>query len=374
MFDRQELRELASLRDEENLICSFYYPLEKGEPTEQGALIRLKNMITEATSERPEWTTVQLRSVSDDLDRVQSLVGDELVSGSGGLAVFACSATDLWDVFHLPDGVRSMLAIDHTTHMRPLIEFLSRYQRYCTALIGKGRSRIFLLDVGSVEERSDVSSEVPGRHDEGGWAQARYQRHHDDLVMHHLKEMAEETFSLLRDEEFDGLFVCGTDELVSEFIEYLHPYLREKLLGSFPIQMTSSAAEVQGLTLAEGVELLEGRDADAVEKLRAEVHSGNLGAAGLEDTIHALQKGQVLSLLVTEDFDAPGHRCSSCAQLSLTSPCPFCGGPSEPVQDIVEEIVKQAFLQNCETIFIRGDSSEGLAELGDIGALLRYAG
>jgi len=374
MFDRQELRELASLRDEENLICSFYYPLEKGEPTEQGALIRLKNMITEATSERPEWTTVQLRSVSDDLDRVQSLVGDELVSGSGGLAVFACSATDLWDVFHLPDGVRSMLAIDHTTHMRPLIEFLSRYQRYCTALIGKGRSRIFLLDVGSVEERSDVSSEVPGRHDEGGWAQARYQRHHDDLVMHHLKEMAEETFSLLRDEEFDGLFVCGTDELVSEFIEYLHPYLREKLLGSFPIQMTSSAAEVQGLTLAEGVELLEGRDADAVEKLRAEVHSGNLGAAGLEDTIHALQKGQVLSLLVREDFDAPGHRCSSCGQLSLTSPCPFCGGPSEPVQDIVEEIVKQAFLQNCETIFIRGDSSEGLAELGDIGALLRYAG
>jgi peptide chain release factor subunit 1 len=374
MFDRQELKELASLRDEENLICSFYYPLEKGEPTEQGALIRLKNMITEATNDRPGWTTSQLKSVLDDLDRVQSLVADELVSGSGGLAVFACAARDLWDVLHLPDKVRSLLAIDHATHMRPLLEFLTRYQRYCTILIGKGRSRIFLLDVGGVEERSDVSSEVPGRHDEGGWAQARYQRHHDDLVMHHLKEMAEETFSLLRDEEFDGLFVCGTDEVVSEFIEYLHPYLRERLFGSFPIQMTSSAAEVRQSTLAEGAELLEARDADAVEKLRAEVHSGNLGAAGLEDTIHALQKGQVLSLLVREDFDAPGHRCTSCGQLSLTSPCPFCGGAPEPVQDIVEEIVKQAFLQNCEITFIRGDSSEGLAELGDIGALLRYAG
>jgi peptide chain release factor subunit 1 len=374
MFDREELRELANLREKENLICSFYYPLEKGEPSEQGALIRLKNMIAEATSDQPDWSSVQAKSVSDDLERVQSLVADELVSGSGGLAIFACAATDLWDVLRLPDKVRPFLAIDHTTHMRPLLEFLSRYQRYCTVLIGKGRSRIFLVDAGGVEERSDISSDVPGRHDEGGWAQARYQRHHDDLVMHHLKEAAEETFGLLQDEEFDALFVCGTEELVSEFAEYLHPYLRERLQGSFPIPMTSSVAEVQQSTLAEGGGFLEARDADAVEKLRAEVHSGNLGAAGLQDTIHALQKGQVLTLLVGEDFEAPGHRCTSCGQLSVTSPCPFCGGPTEPVQDIVEEIVKLSFLQNSELIFARGESGEHLAELGGIGALLRYAG
>lgn len=374
MFDRQELRELASYRDEENLICSFYYPMEKGEPAEQGSLIRLKNMVTEAMNNQDDWTTSQTKSVSDDLERVQNLVAEELVSSSGGLAVFACSAAGLWKVFHLPDKVKPLLALDHTTHLKQLIRSLARYQRYCTILIGKGRSRVFLVDTDGVEEPFDVFTDVPGRHDEGGWAQARYQRHHDDRVMHHLKETGEEILTLLKDEEFDGLFVCGTDDVVSEFVEYLHPYLKERLIGSCAMEMTSSAAEVRQSILSAAGELLRARHADAVEKLRAEVHSGNLGAAGLEDTIHALQKGQVLSLLVTEDFSAPGHRCTSCGQLSLISPCPFCGGETEPVQDIAEEMVKLSFLQNSETIFAGGRSGEVLAELGHIGALLRYAG
>lgn len=374
MLDRQELRELASYRDELNLICSFYYPLEKGEPAEQGALIRLRNMINETMAHQGDWTSAQDKSVYEDLERIEGLVAEELVVSRGGLAVFACSAAGLWQVFHLPDKVGPLLAVEHTIRLRPLIEFLTRYERYCTALVGKGRARIFLVDGAGVEERADVFGEVPGRHDQGGWAQARYQRHHDNHVMRHLKDTAEETFSMLRQEEFDRLFVGGTEELVSEFVEYLHPYVKERLAGSFPAEMTSSPAEVQQLTMAEAGELLETHQGDVIEKLRAEVHSANLGAAGLEDTIHALQKGQVMTLLINEDLEGSGLRCTSCGQLSLTCPCPFCGGEMEVLPNIMEEVVKQAFLQNCEMMFVGGDHREKLAELGGIGALLRFAG
>lgn len=374
MLDKRELRELASYRDEANLICSFYYPLEKGEPTEQGALIRLRNMISETAANQADWTSAQARSVSEDLERIEGLVGEELVLSHGGLAVFACSAAGLWRVFHLADKVGPLLVAEHTIRLRPLIEFLTRYERYCTALVGKGRARIFLLDAAGVEERADVFGEVPGRHDQGGWAQARYQRHHDDRVMRHLKDTAEETFSVLQQEEFDRLFVGGTEELVSEFVGHLHPYLKERLAGSFPAEMTSSPAEVQQLTMAEAGELREARLGDALEKLRAEVHSGNLGAGGLDDTLHALQKGQVMTLLINEDFESAGVRCTSCGQLSLSSPCLFCGGETEALPDIAEEVVKQAFLQNCELMFVGGDNKEKLAELGGIGALLRFAG
>lgn len=374
MFDLEELRELARYRDESNLVCSCYYPLEKGEPGGEGALIRLKNLISEALANREEWTGSQHKSVSEDLARIEGLVAEELVLSSGGLAAFAASAAGLWKVFHLPVRCGPMLVVDRTTRMRPMIEFLDRYRRYCTVLVGKGKARIFLLDPGKVEERSEVLGVVPGRHDQGGWAQARLQRHHDDRVMHHLKETADEVFSLFKEEAFHQLFVAGTEELVSEFIDYLHPYVKDRLSGTFPMEMVSSAAEVQEQTLSAGRDLFQSEEGEAIDSLRAEVHAGKLGAAGLDDTLHALQKGQVRRLLVKEDFEAPGHRCRSCGQLSLHTPCPFCGGETETLDDIVESVVTEAFLSNCQTTAVGEANGEKLAELGGIGALLRFAG
>jgi peptide chain release factor subunit 1 len=374
VFDFDELRELARYRDERNLVCSCYYPLEKGKPSGEGALIRLKNLVSEALAGREDWTGSQYKSVSEDLARIESLVADELVLSSGGLAVFAASAAGLWKVFRLPVKCGPLLVVDHTTRMRPMIEFLDHYRRYCTVLVGKGKARIFLLDPGGVQERSEVLGLVPGRHDQGGWAQARLQRHHDDRVMHHLKETTDEVFALFKEEAFDQLFVAGTEELVSEFVEYLHPYVRSRLSGSFPMEMISSADEVQEQTLSAARDLLQSKEGEAIDNLRAEVHAGDLGAAGLEDTLHALQKGQILRLLVKDDFQAPGHRCRSCGQLSLHAPCPFCGGETETLDDIVESVVTAAFLGHCQTTFVGGANGEKLAELGGIGALLRFAG
>ena len=374
MLDREELKGLASYRDDENLIISFYHPLEKGEPTEEGDIIRLKNLINEAQAARGDWTSAQVKSVSGDLARIERLVMEERVMSKGGLAVFGCSATDLWRVYRLPDKVGSLLVVDHTTRMRPLIELLNRHKLYCTVLVGKGRARVFLLNPAKVEERSDIFGVVPGRHDQGGWAQARYQRYHDDRVMRHLKDTADQTFSLLQNEDFQRLFVAGTEELVSEFVEHLHPYLKDRLAGTFPMEMVAPPKEVQEQTLLVASELRESYDTDAIEKLRGEVHTGNLGAAGLEDTLHTLQKGQVLMLLVNEDFSASGLRCRSCGSLSLVDPCPFCGAATEPLGDIVESIVSQAFIQNCDIRFITGANKARLGELGNIGALLRFAG
>jgi peptide chain release factor subunit 1 len=311
--------------------------------------------------------------VSDDLARIERLTTEEMVLGSGGLAVYASSAAGLWEVFRLPDKIGPLLAIDHVIRMRPMIEFMNRYQRHCTVLVGKGRARIFLVDPAGVEERPEVLGEVPGRHDQGGWSQARYQRHHDDRVMRHLKQTADQTFSLLQSEGFEQLFVAGTDDVVSGFVAYLHQYLRERLAGTFPMEMVSSAVEVGEQTRSAARELTEERHGDTIASLRAEVHTGNLGAAGLEDTLQALQKGQVLRLLVNDDFVASGQRCRNCGLLSMTSPCPFCAGETERLEDIVEHVVTEAFLQNCEITIVGVENREHLAELGGIGALLRFA-
>jgi peptide subunit release factor 1 (eRF1) len=138
--------------------------------------------------------------------------------------------------------------------------------------------------------------------------------------------------------------------------------------------MVSTSAEVQEQTLRAARELTAADVRGAIENLRAEVHTGNLGAAGLEDTLQALQRGQVLRLLVHEDFTTPGQRCTRCGLLSLRNPCLFCGGETRALADMVESVVTEAFLRNCEITFVSAADGEQLEEMGGIGALLRFAG
>ncbi len=373
-MDRERLRYLAGLRSEKRLIVSLYLPLEKGEPGEAKPPIRLKNLISQALEAKESWTPEQIRSVGEDLARIERLVAEERVLGSKSVVAFASSPLGLWEVFRPPVGVGKGLAIDHVPRVAPLIALAGQLERYCTVLIDKSRSRIFFLDLGSVEERYDIYGVVPGRHDQGGWAQARYQRHHDDHVMHHLKDTAYELFRLHHEEGFHSLLVAGTEEVVSQFADYLHPYLKESLVATLTLEMTASPKEIQEETLAIVEQLRKEEDHQLIERLRGEALSGNLGVIGLEDTLHAWQTGQVFTLLVNEGFHAPGRRCPQCGSLTVREgSCPYCNQTLEPLRDVVEELIKRAFLRNTEIKSIAGENKEALAEMGNIGALLRFA-
>ncbi|MCJ7667714.1 MAG: hypothetical protein MUP04_05455, partial [Anaerolineae bacterium] len=95
-MDRERLRYLAGLRSEKRLIVSLYLPLEKGEPGEAKLPIRLKNLINEALEAKESWTPEQIRSVEEDLARIERLVAEERVLGSKSVIAFASSPLGLW--------------------------------------------------------------------------------------------------------------------------------------------------------------------------------------------------------------------------------------------------------------------------------------
>ena len=239
-MDIERLNYLTSLRSEKHLLVSLYLPLEKGEAGEAKLPIRLKNLINEALEAKEGWTPEQIHSVEEDLARIERLVAEERVLGSKSIVAFASSPLGLWELFRPPVRVKRDLAIDHAPRVAPLIALAGKLERYCTVLIDKSRARIFLLDLGDVEEQYDIYGAVPGRHDQGGWAQARYQRHHDDRVMHHLKYTADELLRLRQEEGLQRLLVAGTEELVSRFTDYLHPYLKKCLVATLSLEMTAS--------------------------------------------------------------------------------------------------------------------------------------
>ena len=85
-------------------------------------------------------------------------------------------------------------------HVAPLVSLVGRGEGALVVAVSRERGQIFRLRAGSLEELEDLSEEQPRRHDQGGWSQARYQRHIDNLALEHLRAVADRLDAIVRRE------------------------------------------------------------------------------------------------------------------------------------------------------------------------------
>ena len=375
MLTRHEVEELGRYRSDKYPVISLYLNIDTRSPEQDRSLIRLKNLFHQVEGAREAMTTDEVESVTRDQERIRTFVREQAMQGARGVAVFASSGAGLWETYTFPNRVGQHIEIGESPYVKPLFRMLERYKPICTVLIEKGKSRIFLLYANEIEDLTDVFSPVPGRHDQGGWAQARLQRHHDERVIQHLKTTADQLFRLYQDGVFRRLLIGGTDELVTQFQEYLHPYLRDRVVATFPMEMMANVKKIQERS-NQALEASERATQQVLlERLESESAAQKLGMAGLRATIRALERGQIMTLLVNDGFAEPGYRCVSCGHITLNEDdqCPYCSGELEYIDDVVAHIIDQVYEQDCDVVFVAGDSNVArLAQLGDIGALLRY--
>jgi peptide subunit release factor 1 (eRF1) len=102
------------------------------------------------------------------------------------------------------------------------------------------------------------------------------------------------------------------------------------------------------------------------------VSTGGRGAAGLDETLGALNERRVETLLIDEGFSAPGSVCASCGYVGAREggACPVDGGELERRDDIVETAIELAIAQSAEVLVVR--HNDDLAAHGSIGAVLRF--
>ncbi len=372
MITKHELDLLSNYPASESPIISFYLSIDRRERVdEKTPFTELKNLLKTGQEDLSRWSAEYRVPLTLYLTRIEETVEEERGGKARGIVVFA--GEKLWQVYRLPVQPGNHLVIDRTPYVKPLILLFRRQPRYCTVLVDKERARLFLIQMGEIQDYSMVLDEVPKRHEQGGWAQARLQRRHDDYVMHHLKRSAELTFEFFQREGFDYLLIGGTEELTSAFYDRLHTYLQETVTGFLPIATMASPSEVleQTLHFMEDVEARLGEELTA--RLKEEVGSGKLGVAGLSATLRALNAHKVMELLVEEGYHVAGGHCKQCGSLSIRSVgrCRYCHGPIERVENLVDETVEMAFGQSAQVHFIAPNQT--LWDLGRIGALLRYA-
>jgi peptide chain release factor subunit 1 len=312
-------------------------------------------------------------SVESDLQRIEDYVkGGIDRSRTRGLAMFACSAHDLWEVVALPVPVRNRVVVNHLPAVGQLEAVVTEHQRFGVLLADRQRARMFVFEQGELRDRSELFEELPRDYDARGEKERGDTQHHvEALTYQHLRHAADVAWRVYRDSGFENLALGAPDEIAKILESLLHPYLQRRLTGRIGVPVTASTEEIRAAALDLETAAERERESAVVARLREAVATGRRGISGLDRVLAALNQRRVDRLLVSSGYEESGWRCTSCGALATFGRrCGACGVAMQPVDDVVEEAVEEALVQRVRVDICTGNAD--LDVLGRIGAFLRY--
>lgn len=374
-LDEELLRKIAAWETNGLPVTSLYLDVDGRRRPKRTLYIRRASDLTDRVCRESEGEDREIhRSACADKERIDAFVGEEFerTGRVRGLAAFSCSGAGLWEAMLVPQPVRDQVRLSPRPYLVPLESLVEVAETFCTAIVDRARARIFVSRLGEIQETSSLLDEVPGRHDQGGWAQARLQRHVEDHVQRHLKRVAEVLLGMQKGRPYDHLVLAGQEEAVAELERELHDYVSQKVVARISLPMAASTDEVLEQAMDLERDLEEGREREAVERLVSEAEaSTGRAVAGFGETLTALEQSRAATLVVLSALQASGVRCTSCGHLAGEAErCELCGSEVGPVPDLVEVAVEEALKKRCRVETV--ETSADLERLGGIGALLRF--
>jgi hypothetical protein len=385
MITREQVRELAQFEDPRGCALSFYFqPATPRNKAHKEDAILAKDLAREAlhqletkSDSKNHIHKDKCESARADLDRIVRLSQDWRGNGTRAKAVFACSAHAFWREYDLPAQLNGTgLRVDRHFHLKPLAHLLGAFPGLGIVLVDRHRARLFDLRLGELIEREGFFHPLSrrGRGDgfagyDGGHAERRVA----DEARQHFKFVAEFVKEALDKGTFDNWILGCQETLWPQFESQLHPCVSERLLGRF-------SADVAYVTREEIRSEAEHMFALSQEKRRAEIvresleqaRSNGRGVTGLRRVLHALELGQVQTLLLGFNYTAQAVECSACGHLDahLVSFCPVCGRQTRTVVDVAEAILPGVIHREIDLFYVKDDPE--FDKVGNIAALLRF--
>jgi peptide chain release factor subunit 1 len=364
------VRSLAGVKTQQAPVVSLYLDVDgRRFVRPRDYEVHLDHLLKEAAGH-----TNGHKPAATDLQRIEAHVkGGIDRSRTRGLAIFSCTALDLWKVFELPVPVRNQLVVNATPHVRQLETVLDEYERFGVLLADKQRARVFVFELGELVDKSELFDQLP-RHedDKGDWDRDHVRDHSMAAAHKHLKRSAEVAFHVLQEQGLDHLIIGAPEEITRELERVMHPYLRERIAARLAVPVNASDATIRAAAFHVEEQVERAKKAALVERLRtaSSTRDGN-GAVGLDNVLNALVERRVSTLVVSEGYEAPGWRCRDCGTMATKGrTCRVCGSQMAYVDDIVEEAVEEALAQSCKVCCCVGNAD--LDVMGRIGAILRF--
>lgn len=370
MISRQEVERIAKLKSEHGILSAYIRMDPRLRFLRRQPVTQFKGAFKHARrrAQNSKW----LAALDREAEYVLSYLSNSEFKGRG-LVIFSCRPSAIWEVIPLQVLVPNVVEIDNTTKTAVLAETLTESPRFLVAVVQRDKARIYTAQHGNAERQSQIVSDVPGQHDQGGRSQMRFERHIEFHVSKHLKKVVDELLRLAPTGPF-RLALGGTEETVDELLTMMPEALRRAFIGRFSV---SHKHDSERQTLDDAEAVWKNREHFEAGKLFDQIveaaGAGGRGALGVEPTLKALAEEKVQSLVVANGLALAGSVCTRCEFLSAErfSSCPLCGGHGEQ-REIADRAVEKAILTGADAQVVFGESRNRLLAAGGLGALLRY--
>jgi len=371
-----QLRELAGFRAEKGWSISLFVGLDPSDvPTPAAVETKVNAQLAEAQrlaeEKKGTMSRDQREALKADLERIRAWFDDDFDrQGAHGVAVFAASLDNFWSTLLLPDAIADSVRVDTELSLAPLASHVGR-DGALVAAVGRERGQVFRLRNGALAEIADQTEEVPGQHDQGGWSQARFERHIDELVERHFRDVAATLDRCTRRLRGVPIVLIGAEDIRAEFESVLTKETSDCVAG-----WATAEAHADGPALLEAArpvidEWWRTREAQLLERWREEAGRNGRAASGWEETLEAASDGRVELLLVQNGVDHEAYVCPQCGRAQLTNgSCPLDGTTLESRDDGLDLAVHKT-LTHGGTVHVVRDRDD-LGPVGGMAALLRF--
>lgn len=394
---KEKIKILLEYKHKQFPITSLYLKLDPRERKNFKYRIALKNLIKERKEKlhKSNYTKESLQSVESDFIKIEDyLANTDHLLESKGVAIFSSSEKRVWEVFKLPLVYRNRLVVERSPLLRQLIRINGEFGEIASLIIDRKRARIFKIGLNGAEEvlayfypgatrstkfqsqegrfKQRVSPTFGGGKVPHGIGEYGFQRTIENEMHQHFKYVADRLFDYYKENKFDYFILGGAEQIVSDFANHLHTYLKEKLVGTINLKIDLIKPDE---LFQESLDLLETIRHRKEKKLIDEFEDklgSRLAVNGIRPTLRALLRGQVRILLILDGFTHSGFICPESGLLALDEKDELCpeGKPPVPVTDIVAEIIEETLGQRAELEFILGE--EGKRKIDGLGAILRF--
>jgi peptide subunit release factor 1 (eRF1) len=377
MITREEMRELAQFRIDQGQAITFYFePHTPQNKSHREEAILAKELVRNALRESAK--NGKNGSVKSDLNRILALAESLHGNQARAKAVFACGQRNFWREFDLPPQFTpTQLFVNRQFHLKPLAQLVGAQPRLWAAIVDRQRARFFDLRLDELRELEGLFRTPPvrqGRSDGfAGYDGGHTQRRIEDEARHHFKDVAEHVKDALDRGLFEKLIIGCHDTTWRELEAQLHPYVKRRVLGRFSTEvakLTNDQIREQATRILH--ESLARRRHELVREVLDQAKGNGRGVTGLRRVLRSLERGEVQTLLLGDNFRHAAVECTGCRHLDahLVQYCPACGRETRELEDVADAIVPVALCHGLELFYVKDD--EDFDRAGNIAALLRF--
>ncbi|HYP05708.1 MAG TPA: VLRF1 family aeRF1-type release factor [Bryobacteraceae bacterium] len=318
--------------------------------------------------------SAERQSFDADLEKIQKYLDDELKASANGIAIFACSGSELFEAIQLNAPLEdNYLYVYNQPHLYHLTRLDDAYPRYAALVTDANTARIFVFGLGETLETEQVKGKKVQRVKVGGWSQARYQRRVENAHASHAKEAIETLDKIVRQDNIKHVILAGDPQMAPVLQEHMPKHLADKLVDVMKLDLKASDQDVFQATLDRMREEDAKTDAEKVDRLLRSYRGSGMAVVGAEATLEALANGQVDELLISAGLEEM-HGEEEPIDAILAPEVPDSSGGTEsdePRQVLLADLLVTKAKQTDATVSFIEDATL-LADVGGVGAFLRW--